>query len=604
MVVRDPLTDLITHVTNVGCNKCGKSVDVTGLPLFTHAVCPHCGNPKIVVPGLLGGFVLIREMGKGAMGAVYQGFDQTLKRHVAIKVMLASYQQDSHFVENFLREAQALASLNHVNVVQIYTCGQEKGQPYIVMELIDGHRLDELMEKHGMMDELKCLEIAMDVARGLKAAQEIGLIHGDIKPQNILMDRRSTAKVVDFGLARQSKTDTGTKEIWGTPYYIAPETARRQKEDHRADIYSLGATLFHALAGAPPFDGSSAKDVVLARLDRPPPHLQSIREDIHDETDALIMRMLEMDPFKRYPTYDSLMADMTKALDAVRRGPRVIPPPPKSKTGLVIGLATAAVALVVGLGAYFVLRPKPEPLPPTATVVRVIDGQALRLNVLEETLASDPFAGNATVFTTKFGRGADAGIYGASPTSNYGANPQLPVLAQREAKTSWKTFVAFDLQPINVFKVTDFALDLTFSRAVTNAAGPHFLNLWGVADDRSRSLWKEGSGGTNNSLVGAITWNNAMGNDPANPSRMKSPATLLAKIELPAEVKAGDTFRVSVTNEVKEGALIKYLQDELDKVFVLVLTAEVTVGQNMPWSFASKENTDFAPPTLTLLLRP
>ena len=203
---------------------------------FSVVHCPSCGA-ELPVPAVLGNFVLFKTIGKGAMGAVYQGFDQTLKRHVAIKVILQTLGEDTVFVDNFIREAQALAALNHVNVVQIYSCGKEKGHPYIVMEMISGERLDDMMAKRGALNEKRVLEIALDVTNGLKAANEIGLIHGDIKPQNILIDQRGTAKVVDFGLARNVDAETDTAEIWGTPYYIAPEKARRQKEDHRADIY-------------------------------------------------------------------------------------------------------------------------------------------------------------------------------------------------------------------------------------------------------------------------------------------------------------------------------------------------------------------------------
>lgn len=269
----------------------------------------------------LGAFLLLDELGRGGMGAVYRALDESLNRIVALKVMKEEFGQDKQFIANFLAEARAAAALNHPNVVQIYSTGEEYGQSFIVMEYISGGRLDEEIARGDPMDEERVLEIAIDVAAGLKAAKEIGLIHGDIKPANILFDKHGTAKVVDFGLARflQEQQEQVPGEIWGTPYYIAPEKVRQEKVDHRADIYSLGATLYHALGARPPFEGTTSADVVLERLKKPAIGLRVIRPELQPETADVIARMLEADPFMRYPTHESLLADLHEAMDVVKQ---------------------------------------------------------------------------------------------------------------------------------------------------------------------------------------------------------------------------------------------------------------------------------------------
>lgn len=210
---------LIKPVRKLSCNQCGAAMNLVDAEPFTSVSCSACGA-SLTVPGLLGSFVLFKVMGEGAMGAVYQGFDQTLKRHVAIKVIRKTLGDDPEFVEKFLCEARTLAALNHSHVVQVYSCGQEKGHPYMIMELVNGAKLDSVMEGGEQVDEAALLEIAEDVVLGLKAAWEIGLIHGDIKPGNILLDKNGTAKVVDFGLARAAADQQGLSEVWGTPFRI------------------------------------------------------------------------------------------------------------------------------------------------------------------------------------------------------------------------------------------------------------------------------------------------------------------------------------------------------------------------------------------------
>ena len=266
----------------------------------------------IKTPAEFGHFLLERELGHGGMGGVYLGRDRMLDRPVGIKVMLKSLGDDPTFVERFQREAQAAARLNHPNIAQIYSFGTEQGMPYIAMELCTGGSLDKDMERNpGSLDPVKVMRIGRQLAEALALAAEQGLVHGDVKPENVLYDTDGNAKLVDFGLAAMQGD---SNEIWGTPYYISPEKVRRQPIDYRADIYSLGGTLYHALTGQPPFEGVDATAVVKARFEGPPPKPSQIRPEIPKEIDDIIMRMLELEPSMRYPTYESLLGDMRRFL--------------------------------------------------------------------------------------------------------------------------------------------------------------------------------------------------------------------------------------------------------------------------------------------------
>ena len=311
----EPAQIIFDRVDRMECPSCHTQIDVGSLPAFSKATCPSCGG-EITVPGRLGNYLLLNCLGSGGMGSVYRAYDETLARIVAIKVMLKSLGDAPEFLESFRREAQAAAKLNHPNIAQIYSFGQEKGQPYIVMELVGGKHFDEMIAQPEPLDQAMVMKIGMDIADGLQLAAASNLIHGDIKPENILLDERDTAKLLDFGIA--SSPNAQTTEIWGTPYYIAPEKLKRQRVDFRSDIYCLGGTLYHALTQHPPFEGDDAIAVVKARLEHPPEPMKTYRPDIDPEVVEIIDRMLQVEPAMRYPTYGSLLSDMRRYLSRVQ----------------------------------------------------------------------------------------------------------------------------------------------------------------------------------------------------------------------------------------------------------------------------------------------
>ena len=375
---QQPLVDVATDKVDVlVCSKCGCEIDVSEVEPFSRVECPDCGSIE-PVPARLGSFLLLNLIGTGGMGGVYYAKDETLGRFVAIKVMLKSVGENKEFVESFRREAQAIARLNHPNIVQIYSFGQEKGQPYIVMELVSGQRFDKMVETKKALNQSFVMRIGLDVAEGLQAAYEAGLMHGDIKPENILLDEKMRAKLVDFGIATFANQNA-QEGIWGTPYYIAPEKIRRQKVDCRSDIYSLGATLYHALAGRPPFEGKTPIEVVKARLVQPALDIKTVRPDIHPEVARIVHRMLESDLALRYPNYNSLISDLRKVVQQ-------LPPPPavtgyaseiNKKTGKVVVTRRKTSSLPIG----------PSDLPPPQPTRLVVHKRSTPQPLTTEALA-------------------------------------------------------------------------------------------------------------------------------------------------------------------------------------------------------------------------
>ncbi len=299
--------------------ECGCVVKVAGLPPLSTVACPKCER-TFPVTVRLGQFLLLKRLGHGAMGEVFEARDITLGRHVAIKVLSHKVSDDEDAMRNFVREARNLAALNHRNVVQVHSIGIEKGQPYIVMELVPGGRVDQMVRKDTPGDERRLLEIMVDAARGLEAASGAGLIHGDVKPANILIDNHGQAKIVDFGLARFEESQVEGK-IYGTPYYLPPELLEGKPADFRSDIYSLGASFFHALTGRPPFKAKSVKDIVRMRLIDPAPNLRALIPTMHPRTAQVVARMLEKSPDDRHGSYAELVADLQEAIREVDAGP-------------------------------------------------------------------------------------------------------------------------------------------------------------------------------------------------------------------------------------------------------------------------------------------
>lgn len=261
-------------------------------------------------------FELLEEIGHGGLGVVFRAFDPSLNRHVAIKVLKDEFAQDPKFVEDFLRESQNAAAISHPHIAQVHFVGEYEDNRYMVMELVNGRSLEQIVQADGPMPEAKALQVAIEIAEALKAGYAVNqMIHGDIKPQNIVVGEECGAKLLDFGLAQLANVEVndGTDGVWGSPYYISPERVGRKAEDFRSDIYSLGATIFEALVGHPPFDAADSTELALKRLNEKPPLLRTLNPNISKRTEQIINKMLHKNLLMRYLDYDTLLNDLRKA---------------------------------------------------------------------------------------------------------------------------------------------------------------------------------------------------------------------------------------------------------------------------------------------------
>ena len=295
------------------CPGCGTLLDVTSIEPFTEVHCPSCGE-AMRVRTQFDHFEIVEFIASGGMGTVYRARDVDLNRIVALKLLRKENSADADYIAKLEREAQITASVAHPFVVKVFSFGCDQGVYYIAMELVDKGSLDDLMTLQGRIAEAQVLEIGLQIAQGLRAAFRVGLIHRDVKPGNILFADAHTAKIVDFGLALPlEKAKEGEAEVWGTPYYVAPEKLNHEPEDFRSDIYSLGGTLFHAVAGRPPFEAENASLVALKHLKSQAVSLQAFAPDVSSPTAYVINRTLAKNPDDRYQSYDELIEHLEYA---------------------------------------------------------------------------------------------------------------------------------------------------------------------------------------------------------------------------------------------------------------------------------------------------
>src|SRR5262249_46877442 len=250
------------------------------------------------------------------MSSVYRAQDTLLERNVALKILHDQYTTDDEFVERFKREARAVAQLSHPNIVTVIDRGEAGGKQFIVFEYIDGENLKELVVRKGRLSVRDALEVALQIARGLAFAHEHGVVHRDVKPQNVLLNGDGEAKVTDFGIARSLTVDgvTQTGTVMGTSNYIAPEQASGQPVGVETDVYSLGVVLYELLAGDVPFPGENFVSIAMKHVNEPPPNLRDVRKDVPLRVAAAVDRALEKDPGARFPSMDAFAAELEACL--------------------------------------------------------------------------------------------------------------------------------------------------------------------------------------------------------------------------------------------------------------------------------------------------
>ena len=284
---------------------------------------------------IAGRYELEELVGTGGMSSVYRAHDRQLERNVALKVLHERLGADDEHVSRFRHEARAVAQLSHPNVVTVIDRFEEGGRQYIVFEYVDGENLKQLCEHTGPLPVRRALEIAVAVADGLAYAHEHGVVHRDVKPQNVLLSRDGEIKVTDFGIARSLDAESGltlTGTVLGTSSYLSPEQASGLRVTPAADVYSLGVVLYELLAGEVPFPGGNQVVVALKHVNEPPPSLLERRPDVPPRLAASVAVALQKDPERRFASMAAFAAELRACLAEVESADTertmVVPPPP------------------------------------------------------------------------------------------------------------------------------------------------------------------------------------------------------------------------------------------------------------------------------------
>jgi serine/threonine-protein kinase len=260
-------------------------------------------------PVLSNRYRLVRLIGQGGSGVVHEALDTVLNRTVAIKLLSDSTGDNLKQIEDFLREARTAAILNHPNIVTIHDTGQAGTKYFIVMEYVDGESLKSYLETSLNLSLSNLLDLAKQACVGLDYAHRKGILHRDIKPGNLLVDREGTVKITDFGLARSAAETSNETVVRGTPFYMSPEQIQGLQSDYRSDIYSFGCTLYRMVVKRPPFNQG---DIYQQHLRNPPVPPSTINPEIPEALSRLILKCLEKDRNHRYPDVASLLRDLQK----------------------------------------------------------------------------------------------------------------------------------------------------------------------------------------------------------------------------------------------------------------------------------------------------
>jgi serine/threonine protein kinase len=327
-------------------------------------------------------YEIVEVLGEGGMGTVYRVRHRTLERALALKALRRDLASDKDLPQRFIQEAKAAAAVDHPNVVQITDFGTlDTGQPYFVMELLEGEPLSRVMSD-GTLTVDRVLKIAMQVAEALAAAHEAGVVHRDLKPDNIQVRRvghTDVVKVLDFGLAKIAGASRLTRAgiVYGTPHYMSPEQASGDPSDHRVDIYALGVVMYEMLTSHLPFEADSFTGVLAKHMYMEPALPSSLRPDIRPGVDAIVMRCLAKQPAERHATMGDLLLDLKNE----QQQPSLLPPAevPSEEVPLafssnrrpqrwqIVGGALGLTALAFGLTAWILSGREPEAAQPAAS---------------------------------------------------------------------------------------------------------------------------------------------------------------------------------------------------------------------------------------------
>jgi len=343
----------------------------------------------MTTPEKIGRYQVKGELGRGGMATVYRAYDPSFEREVAIKVLPRELMHDPQFRDRFRREIKTIASLEHPAIVPVYDVGEEDGVPYFVMRYMPGGSLTQWIEKgkFSMEDAARIIE---RLASALAYAHKVGLIHRDLKPDNILFDNNGDPFISDFGVAKitDSSTNMTGSGIIGTPAYMSPEQAQGEKVDNRSDIYGLGVIIFQMLSGHQPYEATTPMGVAVKHITDPVPEILKMNPGLPEQADTIIKTAMAKDPSLRYQTATELAQALTAAALPMKGGTRAGGAPSAaavkapaagggSRRGLVIGGVIALLVILVGGGAFlfaggmFAPAPTPTSIPPTVAPVVV-----------------------------------------------------------------------------------------------------------------------------------------------------------------------------------------------------------------------------------------
>ncbi len=305
---------------------------------------------------IAGRYELEELVAEGGMSSVYRARDAVLERRVALKVLHEHFSRDAEYVERFRREARAIARLAHPNVVTVIDRGEWRGRYFIVFEHVEGETLKSVVQADGPLPVRRALEVAHQIGRALAFAHELGIVHRDVKPQNVLVDPGGTAKVTDFGIARSLEADDALTEsgtVLGTGHYISPEQASGERADEAGDQYSLGVVLYELLVGDVPYGGENLVSVAMRHVTEPVPSVRERRPEVSERVEAVVARALAKRPQDRFPSMDAMVAALEACLAELAPDPR--PLSAEDETGVMQAPPAA---------------PVPEPPPPHAPARR------------------------------------------------------------------------------------------------------------------------------------------------------------------------------------------------------------------------------------------
>jgi serine/threonine-protein kinase len=299
-----------------------------------------------------GRFQLVRPLGHGGMATVYLGRDSELDRPVAVKLLAEHLAGDAAFRQRFLREARLAARLSHPNVVSVYDAGEEAdGQPYIVMEHVDGKTLARLLHERGRLPADEVVELALQACRGLEHAHAAGLVHRDVKPQNLLLRTDGTLKIADFGIARAAEstglTQAGT--ILGTAAYLSPEQALGEEVTSAADVYSLGAVLYELLTGRPPHEFDSLAELAAKQAAGAITPVSELAPGVPPRVEDAVMRSLARNPDYRPSSAAELARELAPSANEAPTAPRPSPSPNRRTLWIALAGVVALAAVLLGI---------------------------------------------------------------------------------------------------------------------------------------------------------------------------------------------------------------------------------------------------------------